>query len=103
MQERQKNLPVRAADLIESAEQHEKQGVRKNEKTRAYLARCYESARNSYSSITAATAILPAGLLPSTRTTRPLQRTRMLSVSVISGGRVSVKSIAEPAWMAEST
>jgi len=37
------------------------------------------------------------GTAPSTRTTRPLQRTRMPSVSVISGGRVSVKSIAEPA------
>src|SRR5450631_569726 len=63
----------------------------------------YASARNSYSSITAATDILVAGLPPSTRTTRPLQRTRMLSVNVISGGRVKVKSIAEPAWMAEST
>src|ERR1017187_6611201 len=32
MQERQKNLPLRAADLLESAEQREKQGVGKNEK-----------------------------------------------------------------------
>src|SRR5208282_138404 len=63
----------------------------------------YTSARKSYSSITAATANRLAGAPPSTRTTRPLQRTRMLSVSVISGGRVRVKSIAEPAWMAEST
>ena len=51
----------------------------------------------------AATANLSEALPPSTRTTWPLQCTRMLSVSVISGGRVSVKSIAEPAWMAEST
>src|SRR5208282_4295410 len=77
-----------------------KQSAEKNEKKRASY---YESARNSYSSMTAATAILLAGLPPSTRTTRPLQRTRMLSVSVISGGRVSVKSMAEPAWLAEST
>src|ERR1039458_3373386 len=32
MQERQKNLPLRAADLLDSAEQREKQGVGKNEK-----------------------------------------------------------------------
>src|SRR5438067_5951638 len=31
------------------------------------------------------------------RTTLPLQRTRMLSVKVISGGRVSVNSIGDPA------
>src|ERR1700694_6316198 len=62
----------------------------------------YESGKNSYSSITAATAILLA-VSTSTRTTRPLQRTRMLSVNVISGGRVSVKSIGEPAVIAEST
>ena len=41
------------------------------------------SARNSYSSMTAATAILLLEPPLSTRTTRPLQRTRMLSVSVI--------------------
>src|SRR5882757_3279988 len=56
-----------------------------------------ESARNSYSSMTAATAILPLVGPPSTRSTRPLQRTRILSVSVISGGRVNVKSMPEPA------
>src|SRR5882672_10389653 len=61
----------------------------------------YGSARNSYSSMTAATATLPSP--SSTRTTLPLQRTRMLSVRVISGGRVSVNSIMEPGAMAEST
>jgi len=60
------------------------------------------SERNSYSSITAATATLPSGAPLSTRTTLPLQRTRMLSVKVISGGRVSVNSIGDPAVMAES-
>src|SRR3954462_8577332 len=61
-----------------------------------------ESARNSYSSITAATASFPLFGALSTRKTCPLQRTRMLSVRVISGGRVNVKSISEPAWMTES-
>src|ERR1700691_4644298 len=61
------------------------------------------SARNSYSSIMAATAKLAVELPLSTRTTWPLQRTRMLSVSVISGGRVRVKSMADPLWMLEST
>src|SRR6266498_283300 len=56
----------------------------------------YVSDRNSYSSITAAIGTLASARLASTRTTFPLQRTRMLSVSVISGGRVRVKSISEP-------
>ena len=45
--------------------------------------------------MTAATAILPWE--PSTRTTLPLQRTWMLSVRVISGGKVRVNSMGEPA------
>ena len=56
----------------------------------------YASDRNSYSSITAATGTLASARLASTRTTFPLQRTRMLSVRVISGGRVRVKSISDP-------
>ena len=39
----------------------------------------------------------------STRTTLPLQRTRMLSVRVISGGRVRVNSMSGSRRMAEST
>src|SRR5256884_5151693 len=62
-----------------------------------------DSDRKSYSSITAATATLPAGPPLSTRTTLPLQRTRMLSVSVISGGRIRGNSMLEPAAIAEST
>ncbi len=80
---------------------------RKNKKEKETRGDCaltiYDSAKNSYSSITAATASLSEGFPPSTRTTRPLQRTRMLSVSVISGGKVKVKSMAEPAWIEEST
>jgi len=38
----------------------------------------------------------------STRTTLPEQRTRMLSVNVISGGNVSVNSMGEPSFKLES-
>src|ERR1700720_25501 len=62
----------------------------------------HDSARNSYSSITAATGTFESARPLSTRTTLPLQRTRMLSVRVISGGRVRVNSIAEPALMGAS-
>src|SRR5271155_4331157 len=58
--------------------------------------------RNSYSSITAATAILPSAGPSSILTTRPLHCTRILSVSVISGGSVRVKPIGDPCSMGES-
>src|SRR5580658_9778890 len=61
------------------------------------------SDRNSYSSMTAATATRPSLPPSSTRTTLPLHRTRMLSVKVISGGRVRVNSMFDPAAIAEST
>src|ERR1700757_4839249 len=67
------------------------------------LPRDQDSDKNSYSSMTAATAILPFGAPSSRRTTVPLQRTRILSVNVISAGRVSVNSIDEPFAMGEST
>lgn len=63
----------------------------------------YTSDRNSYSSITAATAIFPFCASSSRRTTVPLHRTRMLSVRVISAGRVKVNSIGDPVAMGEST
>src|SRR5208337_5303971 len=65
--------------------------------------RTHGSERNSYSSMTAATATLPSESPASTRTTLPLHRTRMLSVKVISGGSVRVNSMADPAVIAEST
>ena len=61
------------------------------------------SDQNSYSSMTAATATFPFGLPWSSRTTLPLQWTRMLSVSVISAGNVSVNSIGDPAAIGAST
>ena len=60
------------------------------------------SGRNSYSSITAATASLPVTSGLSIRTTRPLHCTRILSVRVISGGSVSVKPMGDPCSMGES-
>src|SRR5438309_2883716 len=78
-------------------------GGKRREVTNKVRQQDYDSERNSYSSITAATATLSSALLLSTRTTLPLQRTRMLSVRVISGGRTRVNSMAEPAAIAEST
>ncbi len=52
--------------------------------------------------MTAATAIFPFVGMGSTRTTLPLQRTRMASVRVIYGGRVSVNSIPDPVSMESS-
>src|ERR1700757_4849813 len=63
----------------------------------------HDSDRNSYSSITAATASLPLGPPSSSRTTVPLHFTRMLSVRVISAGSVNVNSIGEPVAIGEST
>src|SRR5438067_1635030 len=54
------------------------------------------SAMKSYCSITAATPTSGPEPLLSTRTTLPWQRTRILSVSVTSGGSVIVNSMRDP-------